>query len=90
MTTAPPADGAADGLMLFDTPIFFFFLCVVVLGYWCLDFRNQNRFLLIAAACGLRAGMGARDCLVRSESGKCLYLLPVLTVLMVCRRLVAP
>jgi alginate O-acetyltransferase complex protein AlgI len=35
--------------MLFDTPIFFFFLCVVVVCYWYLDFRNQNRFLLVAS-----------------------------------------
>jgi alginate O-acetyltransferase complex protein AlgI len=35
--------------MLFDTPIFFVFLCVVVLCYWCLGFRNQNRFLLLAS-----------------------------------------
>src|ERR1022692_3089231 len=35
--------------MLFDTSIFFLFLCVVVLCYWCLGFRNQNRFLLVAS-----------------------------------------
>jgi alginate O-acetyltransferase complex protein AlgI len=35
--------------MLFDTPIFFCFLCVVVAAYWCLDFRSQNRFLLVAS-----------------------------------------
>src|SRR5271155_2177114 len=35
--------------MLFDTPIFFCFLVLVVVGYWCLDFRNQNRFLLVAS-----------------------------------------
>ena len=35
--------------MLFDTPIFAIFLCVVVLCYWCLEFRNQNRFLLVAS-----------------------------------------
>jgi alginate O-acetyltransferase complex protein AlgI len=35
--------------MLFDTPIFFLFLLVVVVCYWCLDFRNQNRFLLVAS-----------------------------------------
>ena len=35
--------------MLFDTPIFMFFLIVVVLGYWCLKFRDQNRFLLVAS-----------------------------------------
>jgi alginate O-acetyltransferase complex protein AlgI len=35
--------------MLFDTPIFAVFLCLVVAGYWCLDFRNQNRFLLVAS-----------------------------------------
>ena len=35
--------------MLFDTTIFFVFLCLVVLCYWCLGFRNQNRFLLIAS-----------------------------------------
>src|SRR6266700_1143972 len=35
--------------MLFDTPIFFLFLCGVVLCYWCLGFRNQNWFLLLAS-----------------------------------------
>src|SRR3989442_414480 len=35
--------------MLFDTPIFFAFLAAVTLCYWCLDFRNQNRFLLVAS-----------------------------------------
>jgi alginate O-acetyltransferase complex protein AlgI len=35
--------------MLFDTPVFFLFLCLVVTAYWCLDFRNQNRFLLVAS-----------------------------------------
>ena len=35
--------------MLFDTPIFFVFLSVVVAVYWCLGFRNQNRFLLVAS-----------------------------------------
>jgi alginate O-acetyltransferase complex protein AlgI len=35
--------------MLFDSPIYVAFLCCVVLAYWCLDFRNQNRFLLLAS-----------------------------------------
>src|SRR5437879_1506047 len=35
--------------MLFDTPIFILFLCVVALCYWRLGFRNQNRFLLAAS-----------------------------------------
>jgi D-alanyl-lipoteichoic acid acyltransferase DltB (MBOAT superfamily) len=35
--------------MLFDTPIYVVFLVVVVLAYWCLSFRNQNRFLLAAS-----------------------------------------
>jgi D-alanyl-lipoteichoic acid acyltransferase DltB (MBOAT superfamily) len=35
--------------MLFDTPIFIFFLTVVVAGYWCLKFRDQNKFLLVAS-----------------------------------------
>src|ERR1041385_1091102 len=35
--------------MLFDTPIFIVFLAVVVVAYWCLKFRNQNRFLLVAS-----------------------------------------
>jgi alginate O-acetyltransferase complex protein AlgI len=35
--------------MLFDTPIFIVFLTLVTLGYWCLGFRNQNRFLLVAS-----------------------------------------
>jgi len=35
--------------MLFDTPTFIFFLTVMVAGYWCLKFRDQNRFLLVAS-----------------------------------------
>jgi alginate O-acetyltransferase complex protein AlgI len=35
--------------MLFDTPIFIVFLTVVVAGYWCLKFRDQNKFLLVAS-----------------------------------------
>ena len=35
--------------MLFDTPIFFFFLLAVTLCYWCLTFRQQNKFLLVAS-----------------------------------------
>ena len=35
--------------MLFDTPVFIVFLAVVVIAYWCLKFRNQNRFLLVAS-----------------------------------------
>ncbi len=35
--------------MLFDTPIFFAFLAAVTLCYWCLTFRNQNKFLLVAS-----------------------------------------
>src|SRR6266480_6331298 len=35
--------------MLFDTPIFFFFLIAVVAAYWCLKFRDQNKFLLVAS-----------------------------------------
>src|SRR5215468_1911989 len=35
--------------MLFDTPIFIVFLVFVVAAYWCLKFRDQNRFLLIAS-----------------------------------------
>ncbi len=35
--------------MLFDTPIFFFFLIAVTLCYWCLSFRQQNKFLLLAS-----------------------------------------
>jgi alginate O-acetyltransferase complex protein AlgI len=35
--------------MLFDTPIFFAFLVAVTAGYWCLKFRNQNKFLLVAS-----------------------------------------
>src|SRR6266481_139156 len=35
--------------MLFDTPIFAFFLAVVTLCYWCLTFRQQNKFLLVAS-----------------------------------------
>ncbi len=35
--------------MLFDTPIFFAFLAAVTLCYWCLTFRDQNKFLLVAS-----------------------------------------
>lgn len=35
--------------MLFDTPIFFVFLAAVTLAYWCLKFRSQNKFLLVAS-----------------------------------------
>ena len=35
--------------MLFDTPVFFVFLILVVLIYWRLEFRQQNVFLLLAS-----------------------------------------
>src|ERR1700739_4817848 len=35
--------------MLFDTPIFILFLCIVALVYWRLGFRAQNRFFLAAS-----------------------------------------
>ena len=35
--------------MLFDTPVYVVFLILVVAAYWCLGFRNQNRFLLAAS-----------------------------------------
>jgi len=35
--------------MLFDTPIYLLFLCLVTMCYWRLGFRNQNRFLLVAS-----------------------------------------
>lgn len=35
--------------MLFDTPVYIVFLVLVVAAYWCLGFRNQNRFLLAAS-----------------------------------------
>src|SRR6516225_3774444 len=35
--------------MLFDTPVFFLFLVLVVLVYWRLEFRQQNVFLLLAS-----------------------------------------
>ncbi len=35
--------------MLFDTPVFFLFLILVVAGYWLLKWRKQNVFLLIAS-----------------------------------------
>src|SRR6516164_11767629 len=35
--------------MLFDTPVFFLFLVLVVLVYWRLEFRQQNIFLLVAS-----------------------------------------
>ena len=35
--------------MFFDTPIYFVFLTVVVLAYWRLGWRSQNRMLLVAS-----------------------------------------
>ena len=35
--------------MLFDTPIYILFLCLVVVCYWRLGFRSQNWFLLAAS-----------------------------------------
>ena len=35
--------------MLFDTPIYLLFLALVVLAYWCLNHRRQNRMLLLAS-----------------------------------------
>lgn len=35
--------------MLFDTPVFFLFLVLVVLVYWRLEFKQQNVFLLFAS-----------------------------------------
>jgi hypothetical protein len=35
--------------MLFDTPIFFVFLLVVVASYWRFGWRGQNIFLVIAS-----------------------------------------
>ena len=35
--------------MLFDTPVYFAFLLLVVLVYWCLKRRSQNLFLLFAS-----------------------------------------
>jgi len=35
--------------MLFDTPIYFLFLVLVVPVYWCLAHRHQNRMLLLAS-----------------------------------------
>lgn len=35
--------------MLFDSPIFFVFLVVVVVAYWLLPWRRQNVFLLVAS-----------------------------------------
>lgn len=35
--------------MLFDTPVYFLFLAVVVLLYWQLNWRQQNRLLLVAS-----------------------------------------
>jgi len=35
--------------MFFDTPIYAFFLAVVVLAYWRLGWHNQNRMLLVAS-----------------------------------------
>jgi D-alanyl-lipoteichoic acid acyltransferase DltB (MBOAT superfamily) len=36
--------------MLFDTPAYLLFLVLVVLAYWCLGWRGQNRFLLAASS----------------------------------------
>jgi alginate O-acetyltransferase complex protein AlgI len=35
--------------MLFDTPIYVVFLALIGVSYWCLSFRDQNRFLLVAS-----------------------------------------
>ena len=35
--------------MLFDTPVYFLFLTLVVLAYWRLGWKGQNRFLLAAS-----------------------------------------
>src|SRR6478672_738082 len=35
--------------MFFDTPVYAFFLALVVLIYWRLGWRSQNRFLLAAS-----------------------------------------
>ena len=35
--------------MFFDTPIYAFFLALVVLAYWRLGWHNQNRMLLVAS-----------------------------------------
>ena len=35
--------------MLFDSPIFFVFLLLVVVAYWCLKWRAQNILLLVAS-----------------------------------------
>ena len=35
--------------MLFDTPVFFIFLTIVVACYWLLGWRKQNVFLLFAS-----------------------------------------
>ncbi|GAC1679927.1 MAG: MBOAT family protein [Candidatus Acidiferrum sp.] len=35
--------------MLFDTPVYFVFLILIVLVYWRLNWRNQNRLLLAAS-----------------------------------------
>src|SRR5213082_494661 len=35
--------------MLFDTPVFFVFLLIVVTSCWCLTWRRQNLLLLIAS-----------------------------------------
>ena len=35
--------------MLFDTPVYFFFLAIVLLAYWQLKWRKQNILLLAAS-----------------------------------------
>jgi alginate O-acetyltransferase complex protein AlgI len=39
----------AAARMLFDTPVFFIFLTIVVAGYWLLKWRSQNVLLLLAS-----------------------------------------
>ena len=35
--------------MLFDTPVYFVFLAIVVAVYWRLEWRRQNQLLLAAS-----------------------------------------
>ena len=44
-----PDDFLISEAMLFDSPVFFAFLVLVVVVYWRLAFRRQNVFLLVAS-----------------------------------------
>src|SRR6476661_6359899 len=45
----PPQSCSAAETMFFDTPVYAFFLALVVLVYWRIGWRSQNRMLLAAS-----------------------------------------